>query len=129
MRILVDKSRQWSILVWRHDDAAGTPFAGSLRVGIRAAVRQYHERDKGPQPPAEILATWTEIQAIKNQFWPHRLAVEIFPPARQLVDAAPMRWLWVLPVGATLPFNLQATDDCQPLQSWPDDAGPHDCKA
>jgi hypothetical protein len=46
------------------------------------------------------------MQAIKDAHWPHRLAVEIYPPRHAIVDVAPMRWLWILPAGAALPFNL-----------------------
>jgi len=48
------------------------------------------------------------MQAIKDQFWPHRQAVEIYPPAAEVVDVAPMRWLWILPAGEALPFDLRA---------------------
>ena len=106
----VDKNRQWSVMVWRAEGANGTPYAGSLRVGIRAAVRpQQHPTKK--EPAGQLLVTWSQLQAIKDTFWPHRVAVEIFPPREQIVDVAPMRWLWVLPAGCALPFNLADDTD------------------
>jgi hypothetical protein len=48
------------------------------------------------------------MQAIKDHFWPGCIGLEVFPPREKIVDVADMRWLWVLPKGAVLPFNLQA---------------------
>jgi len=119
--IYVDEGRRWVVQVWRSGGAQGTQYAGSLRVGIRAAARPATADDPNP-PPANILATWDQVQAIKNTWWPHRLAVEVYPPRHQVVNAAPMRWLWILPAGASLPFNL--ADDQPggaPITSNPDD--------
>ena len=41
--------------------------------------------------------TWEELQTIKGQVgFADRMAVEIFPPARDVVNVANMRHLWVL---------------------------------
>lgn len=50
---------------------------------------------------------WSDKQWIKDTlFGPERVAVEVFPPVEQLVDAANMYHLWVLPEGWVLPFGL-----------------------
>jgi hypothetical protein len=69
--------------------------------------------------------TWDDLQAIKDRFWPSRIAVEVFPPKDKIVDAADMRWLWVLPPGAVLPFNLQANSSSR-LESDKEEAVQND---
>lgn len=50
---------------------------------------------------------WRDMQRIKDElFGPGRTAIEVQPPATELVDAADMYHLWVLPVGFRLPFTL-----------------------
>lgn len=50
---------------------------------------------------------WRDMQRIKDElFGPWRTAVEVQPPAAELVDAADMYHLWVLPDGFRLPFTL-----------------------
>jgi len=50
---------------------------------------------------------WSEKQRIKNELFGHeRIAVEVFPKESELVDAANMYHLWVLPVEMTLPFGI-----------------------
>lgn len=49
--------------------------------------------------------TWHEMQRIKNELaGPDLTAVEVYPPAEEVVDEAEMFHLWVLPV--PLPFSL-----------------------
>jgi len=49
--------------------------------------------------------TWHEMQRIKNELaGPERTAVEVYPPADEVVDGADMFHIWVLPNG--LPFSL-----------------------
>jgi|HigsolmetaGSP11D_1036233.scaffolds.fasta_scaffold26008_2 hypothetical protein len=51
---------------------------------------------------------WAEKQRIKNElFGSERCAVEIFPAESELVDAANMYHLWILPKGMKLPFGLK----------------------
>lgn len=115
----VDTARQWVVQVFRAIGADGTEYDGSLRVGIKAHETNLEDHlargGKGVPAGAEILATWSQLQAIKDHFWPHRVALEIYPPKHRIVDVAPMRWLWILPAGHCLPFNL-ATDG-EPLRS------------
>lgn len=51
--------------------------------------------------------TWAIKQRIKNELaGPERLAFEIYPPVSELVDGADMYWLWIMPEGEKMPFNL-----------------------
>lgn len=104
-----DRANGVVVQVW--DDATpgckGTPWEGTLRVAIK------HTRAKTPQQARgrgfDLPVTWNDMQAIKDHFWPERIAIEIFPPHDAIVDVADMRWMWVLPKGAVLPFNLQSS--------------------
>ncbi|WBU27632.1 hypothetical protein OOZ54_13260 [Rhodopseudomonas palustris] len=54
---------------------------------------------------SEIRPTWREMQRIKDELaGPEQTAVEVYPPAAEVIDAANMFHLWVLP--APLPFSL-----------------------
>jgi hypothetical protein len=56
--------------------------------------------------------TWAEKQRIKDElFGRERLAVEVFPPQSEMVDAANLYHIWVLPAGFALPFNLKVAED------------------
>jgi hypothetical protein len=51
---------------------------------------------------------WPHRQRIKDELiGPARQAVEIFPPADEVVDDANCYHLWVLPIGQTIPFSLK----------------------
>jgi hypothetical protein len=108
-RAYVDRPNGWCVQVY--DNATpgcdGTPWEGTLRVSVK------HTRAKTPQNAAkrgyDLPITWDDLQTIKDHFWPERIAVEVFPPNDSIVDVADMRWLWVLPPGAVLPFNLQSS--------------------
>jgi len=61
-------------------------------------VRRHDERP---------VRSWGDLQAIKDEICsPDRTAVEVFPPADDLVDQANLYHLWVLPTGFLLPFGL-----------------------
>lgn len=50
---------------------------------------------------------WREKQRIKNElFGDERIAIEVYPKESELVDAANMYHIWVLPKGMTLPFTI-----------------------
>lgn len=50
---------------------------------------------------------WREKQAIKNEVaGPEREAVEIYPAESRLVDDADQAWLWVFPVGVSVPVGF-----------------------
>jgi hypothetical protein len=104
----VDRERGVVVQVW--SDTSGcdaTPWAGTLRVAIKHTSAKWIEQatERGHDKPL----TWDDMQAIKNHFWPDRIAIEIYPPHDKIVDVADMRWMWVLPKGAVLPFNLQSS--------------------
>lgn len=50
---------------------------------------------------------WKEKHRIKNElFGEERIAVEVFPKESELIDAAMMYHLWLLPEGMALPFGI-----------------------
>lgn len=50
---------------------------------------------------------WRDKQRIKNElFGDESLAVQVMPAESQLVDAADMYHMWILPEGSNLPFSL-----------------------
>ncbi len=106
----VDRQRGWVVQVYDDTDTCnGTPWEGALRVGVchrdAKTLEEFNSRDSG------IPITWDELQAIKDCFWKNQIALEVYPPNSKKVDAANMRWLWVLPPGSILPFNLQSPID------------------
>jgi hypothetical protein len=104
----VDRENGVVVQIW--NDATpgcnGTPWQGTLRVAVKhtSATTWDGVFDRGTTKPIE----WDDMQAIKDHFWPGCIGLEVFPPREKIVDVADMRWLWVLPKGAVLPFNLQA---------------------
>jgi hypothetical protein len=57
--------------------------------------------------------TWAEKQKIKDEiFGLDATAIEVFPARANLVDAANMYHLWVLPAGHALPFGIGKADPC-----------------
>lgn len=105
----VDRAHGLCIQVWTDSTPGcdGTPWAGTLRVSVKhtRATKPDDVMKRGYAKPI----TWDDMQAIKDHFWPERIAVEVYPPKDKIVDVADMRWMWVLPKGAMLPFNLQAS--------------------
>jgi len=52
---------------------------------------------------------WREMQRIKDDLiGADRTGVEVYPTSEELVNAAPMYHLWVLPEGFKLPFSIGA---------------------
>lgn len=50
---------------------------------------------------------WREMQRIKNElFGPERIGVEVFPKESELIDAANMYHIWILPENMALPFGI-----------------------
>ena len=107
-RAYVDVTRRWCIQVYEDSTPGcdGTPWEGTIRVAVK------HTRAKNQAQACkrgyDLPVTWDDLQAIKDHFWPERIALEVFPPKDKIVDVADMRWIWVLPKGAVLPFNLQS---------------------
>lgn len=66
------------------------------------------------KPDATPLSglTWAAKQRIKGELVGlQRVAVEVFPPASELVDQAEAYHLWVLPEGFRLPFGVEEGGD------------------
>ena len=62
---------------------------------------------------------WSVKQEIKDDlFGEKRVAIEVFPAAKNLVDVCDVYHLWVLPKDMTLPFGIHPTRDPQgfPIQ-------------
>lgn len=106
-----DRERGWVVQVFEQRTPAcnGTPWEGTIQVSIKhtcgKTIRQISQREY------QVPILWDELQAIKEHLFPGRIALEVYPPKENLVDVASMRWLWVLPPGAVIPFNLQGERD------------------
>ncbi len=88
----------WSL--WQNDlyIVTATPFECVWGACIHLVTRS-----KDPDAPLG----WAEKQRIKNMLaGAQRVAIEVFPPATELVDQADAYHLWVLPVGFKLPFGV-----------------------
>lgn len=58
---------------------------------------------------------WSVKQEIKNEiFGENRVAIEIFPKQKSLVDICDVYHLWVFPKDFELPFGIHPTRDPQP---------------
>lgn len=104
----VDRRNGVVVQIWENatPGCKGTPWDGTLRVSVKhtSANNPSQVTSRGFAKPI----TWDDMQAIKDRFWHERIAIEIYPPRDKIVDVADMRWMWVLPKGAVLPFNLQS---------------------
>lgn len=88
----------WSL--WQNDlfIVTATPFECIWGACIHLVARA-----KTP----DTLLGWAEKQRIKDMVaGAFRVAIEVFPPASEVVDQAPAYHLWVLPVGFKLPFGV-----------------------
>lgn len=109
--VWLEKQGGWVVQVWSGVSATpgciNTPWEGTARICVKHSkaknVAQANSRKY------DIPITWDELQAIKEWLFPGRIALEVYPPADKVVDVANLRWLWILPAGAVLPFNLQST--------------------
>ena len=74
------------------------PVETSCGLVLHCAIRTA----SGFEPP------WRDKQRIKNElFGEDRTAVEVMPPTDELVDAADMYHMWILPAGFHMPFGLK----------------------
>lgn len=70
---------------------------GQVRA-LQLAVRR-HDGDE--------IHGWSDLQRIKDEIaGPERVAIEIYPAAKDVVDNANMRHLFVLPAGTAAPFTI-----------------------
>ncbi len=54
-----------------------------------------------------VRPRWPEMQRIKDEIaGPEFTAVEVYPPADEVIDQANVYHLWVLPLGVRLEFSL-----------------------
>lgn len=103
----VDYDRGWVVQVWEDNRGCdGTPWAGTLRVSVKHSLATTLEDFQSRESSGTI--TWDDLQAVKDHWWPDQIAIEIYPPHQNIVNAHDMRWLWVLPRGVALPLNLEA---------------------
>ena len=103
----VDRVAGWVIQVFdstEGDEVKGTPWQGYRRVSVKHSTAKTPKQFESRKYSAEI--TWDDLQTIKEFLFPGRIALEIYPPNDDVVNVTDMRWLWVLPRGCTLPFNL-----------------------
>ena len=57
---------------------------------------------------------WSIKQEIKNELWgKDRIAIEVFPQDKNLVDVQDCYHLWVMPKGFKMPFGIHPTRDVQ----------------
>lgn len=57
---------------------------------------------------------WAIKQEIKNEiFGENRIAIEVFPETKKLVDVLDVYHLWIFPKGFSLPFGIHPTRDKQ----------------
>jgi hypothetical protein len=76
----------FAVLVRYLDRDTRDPTRGRIHLAIRTATSL--------EPP------WRDLQRIKNEIvGPERWAVQFYPPAADVIDAADMYHLWVMPVG------------------------------
>jgi len=88
-----------SVQVYERTTAIGKVLLAGIRTHVESASR---------------LMTWRMKQRIKNEvFGAERSALEAYPPESELIDAADMFWLWVLPEGEKLPFSLHGAKRVQ----------------
>lgn len=84
------KNNIYSVQIYRRATKRG--------VALQLVVRRHDE---------EEIQGWDDLQRVKNELaGPDRVAVEIYPPQHELMDQAPLRHLFVLPVGEAAPFTL-----------------------
>lgn len=61
---------------------------------------------------------WNIKQEIKNELWgKDRIAIEVFPQEKNLIDAIDCYHLWIMPKGFKMPFGIHPTRDvqCKPV--------------
>ena len=57
---------------------------------------------------------WNIKQEIKNELWgKDRVAIEVFPTEKNLVDVQDCYHLWIMPKGFKMPFGIHPTKDVQ----------------
>ena len=58
--------------------------------------------------------SWNTKQEIKNELWgKDRVAIEVFPQEKNLINAIDCYHLWIMPKGFKMPFGIHPTKDVQ----------------
>lgn len=107
---------EWEKLTFPAGSAACGGWAGEITTAFRNRVFSVLVRDVGfgvthyaVSPLSEERPTWWEMQRIKNDLaGSEATAVEVYPPASEVVDGADMFHIWVIP--ERLPFSLYRAD-------------------
>ena len=88
----------WIVQEHAYGGAVGTPFEGVrlISVGYRSDWRFAES----------VVASWSTVQALKERLFPGTLAIELYPREPEVVNIAPVRWLWLLPKGCALPLSI-----------------------
>lgn len=69
--------------------------------GMVLHLRVRRRSGRGPIP-------WEALQAIKDEHaGPDATAIEVYPPAGEVVDEVEMRHLWIVPMGVPMPSLLR----------------------
>lgn len=93
----------WSLMTNNLFIVSITPFQCDWGWCVHVVVRA---KDKATQ------VTWVVKQRLKDELLgPQRLAIEVFPPVKDLVDQADAYHLWVLPENFQLPFGLEGISE------------------
>lgn len=86
--------------VWHNDAYVVFSYEEATVVGVvqrLAVVRK----------DSATVRSWRDMQAIKDELaGPSRTAIEVFPPAGEVIDEINAYHLWVLPPGFLLPVDL-----------------------
>ena len=57
---------------------------------------------------------WNVKQEIKNELWgKDRIAIEVFPQEKNLIDVQDIYHLWIMPKGFKMPFGIHPIKDVQ----------------
>lgn len=79
-----------------------------------AAITMIRKDDNWLSINGERDIPWRVKQEIKNEiFGENRLAIEVFPKQKNLVDVMDIYHLWVFPKDFDLPFGIHPTRDTQ----------------
>ncbi len=104
-------SGSWSRQIdrnWESDDGYSV---GSRQIRTKWGVVEHvtiQKMGEGGDVP------WAVKQAIKDElFGDRRIAIEVFPSRKHLVDVMDIYHLWVLPKDFVMPFGIHPTKDVQ----------------
>lgn len=90
------RSRKFLVQIWT------APAWNSLEA-VRMTVNR---SELGSDGRWKAGITWDELFELKNQIFPEREAIEVYPPEKELQNIENMRHLWILPFGQSSGFSL-----------------------